>query len=102
MDNSPIYSPKLIEPGVKYFLTKTLKDCQTFKNRHETILFNFYMFVLFFLVFGGFLYYHYKGKLTPYDLELKNRKKQEYIISKLQQIAYLRKNQGIITSLPQW
>jgi len=77
MDNSPIYSPKLIEPGVKYFLTKTLKDCQTFKNRHETILFNFYMFVLFFLVFGGFLYYHYKGKLTPYDLELKNRKKIE-------------------------
>ena len=58
------------------------------------------------LVIGGFLFYRYKGKLTPAEVELKNRKKHEYIISKLHQTAYLKKNQGLpegmITGLPQW
>jgi hypothetical protein len=40
------------------------------------------------------------------EVEIKQRKKKEYIISKLHQMAYLRKTQGnangMITSLPQW
>jgi hypothetical protein len=58
------------------------------------------------IIFGGFLLYRYKGKLTPAEIEIKNTKKKEYIISKLHQMAYLRKTQGnangMITSLPQW
>ena len=60
------------------------------------------MIGLFILVIGGFLMYKYKGKLTPAEMAIKNRKKQEYIFTKLQQMAYFRKNQNDITDLPQW
>ena len=104
--NSILTSPKLIEPGVRYFLSGTLKECRKFKDRNYTILFNISMTALLVLVIGGFLMYRYKGKLTPAEVELKNTKKKEYIISKLHQMAYLRKTQGnangMITALPQW
>ena len=104
--NSILTSPKLIEPGVRYFLSGTLKECRKFKDKNYTILFNISMTALLVLVIGGFLMYRYKGKLTPAEVELKNTKKKEYIISKLHQMAYLRKTQGtangMITALPQW
>jgi hypothetical protein len=104
--NSILTSPRLIEPGVRYFLNGTLKECRKFKDNHETIFFNIYMAGLLVLIIGGFLFYRYKGKLTPEELEIKTRKKKEYIISKLNQMAYLRKTQGnangMITALPQW
>jgi hypothetical protein len=105
--NTPILSPpRLIEPGVRYFLSSTLKECRKFKDNNATIFFNLSMAGVFIVVIGGFLLYHYKGKLTPAEIAIKNRKKQEYIISKLQQLAYIRKNQGtgngLITTLPVW
>jgi hypothetical protein len=106
MNTQFIASPRLIEPGVKYFLSGTLKECRKFKDLHTSIFFNIYMAFILFIIIGGFLLFRYKGKLTPAEIEIKNRKKQEYIISKLSQIAYLRKNQGLpegmITGLPQW
>ena len=99
-------TPKLIEPGVRYFLNGTLKECRKFKEVHTSVFFNIYMACALVIIIGGFLLYRYKGKLTPAEIEIKNRKKQEYIISKLQQIAYLKKNQGLgdnmITGLPKW
>lgn len=104
--NTILTSPKLIEPGVRYFLSGTLKECRKFKDKNATILFNITMAALLVLVIGGFLTYRYKGKLTPAEVELKNTKKKEYIISKIHQMAYLRKTQGnangMITALPQW
>jgi hypothetical protein len=104
--NTFIQSPTLIEPGVRYFLSGTLKECRKFKDKNASIFFNVYMACVLLVVIGGFLVYRYKGKLTPAELEIKNRKKKEYIISKLNQMAYLRKTQGnangMITSLPQW
>ena len=98
--------PVLIEPGVKYFLSGTLKECRKFKDKNYTVFFNIYMTCILIVLIGGFLVYRYRGKLTPAEIELKNRKKQEYIISKLNQIAYIRKNQdsidGTITGLPHW
>jgi len=103
INNSGIsYSPRLTEPGVKSFISSTLKDCRRLKENYETIIFNISMFCIFIAVSGGFLLYHYRGKLTPAEIEIKNRKKQEYIVSKLQQMAHLRKNQGLIKELPQW
>ena len=72
--NSILTSPKLIEPGVRYFLSGTLKECRKFKDRNYTILFNISMTALLVLVIGGFLMYRYKGKLTPAEVELKNTK----------------------------
>ena len=104
--NTILTSPRLIEPGVRYFLSGTLKECRKFKDNNASIFFNLYMASLLVIIFGGFLLYRYKGKLTPAELEIKQRKKKEYIISKLNQMAYLRKTQGnangMITALPQW
>jgi hypothetical protein len=104
--NSFLQSPRLIEPGVRYFLSGTLKECRKFKDNNASIFFNLYMACVLIVVLGGFLVYRYKGKLTPAELEIKTRKKKEYIISKLNQMAYLRKTQGnangMITALPQW
>ena len=104
--NNVIAAPRLIEPGVRYFLSGTLKECRKFKDNNASTFFNIYMAGILFAVIGGFLLYRYRGKLTPAELELKKRKKHEYIISKLNQIAYLKKNQGLpegmITGLPEW
>ena len=68
------------------------------------MFFNIYMAGILFVIIGGFLLFRYRGKLTPTEIELKKRKKHEYIISKLNQIAYLKKNQGLpegmLTGLP--
>ena len=98
--------PSLIEPGVRYFLNGTLKECRKFKDNYISVLFNISMVILLVVVIGGWLLYRYKGKPTPAELEVKDRKKQEYIISKLQQLAFEKKkntpNTTMITGLPKF
>jgi len=101
MDN---LRPALVEPGVKYFIGSTLKQCREFKDKHINILFNISVFVIFSTIVTIILVYRYKGKPTPAEIEIKNRKKQEYIVSKLQQIAYIKRQTSdkLITNLPNW
>lgn len=96
--------PVLTEPGVKYWVTQTLRECRRFKERNISIFFNISMLVLFCVVVGGFLAFKYKGKLTQAEIAEKNRKKQEYIVSKLQNIALIKKkaSSSMITDLPTW
>ena len=49
-------APSLIEPGVRYFIGGTLKECYKFKERHINTLFNIGM-----SAFGG------GGGMTPID-----------------------------------
>jgi len=97
-------SPSLTEPGIRYVLNCTLKECRKFKDKHISIFFNIGMIILFIVVVGGVLTYRYKGKLTYYEVVEKNRKKQEYIVSKLQQLAVhkQKQSQNLITNLPSW
>jgi hypothetical protein len=99
-------SASLIEPGMKYFLGSTLRECNRFKVTHYNVMFNALMTLLFIGVVGGFLVYCYKGKLTPAEIAKKNTQKQEYIISKLQQLALHKKKESqsksLITDLPSW
>lgn len=98
--------PKLTEPGVKYFLKQSLKECKKFKERNLSLIFNLSMGILFVVTISMFLTYKYKGKPTIAEQRKKNREKEEYIISKLQQIAVVKKNQmkdtNLITDLPLW
>jgi hypothetical protein len=50
------------------------------------------------------LIYKYKGKLTPSEKEMKNRQKQEYILTKIKnfQDAKQKSQQELITGLPHW
>lgn len=96
--------PKLTEPGVKYWLSQNLKEYKHFKEKHIGYIFNTVMLGILILVVSGFLAYKYKGHITPEELAEKNKQKQEYIISKLQQLALYKKQNDthMLTGLPLW
>ena len=101
MDN---LKPILTEPGVKYFLSQTLKQCHVIKNDFHNMVFNVGLFVLFMFILGILLLYKYKGRLTPAEIENKNRDKQQYILSKIKTFQETKKraHQELITGLPSW
>jgi len=96
--------PILTEPGVKYFLNETLKQCREFKNNYHNYLFNISLFFIFVTILGGLLLVKYKGKLTPSEKEMRNRQKQQYILSKIKnyQDAKQIAQQELISGLPNW
>jgi hypothetical protein len=102
--NSNYAKPFLTEPGVKYFLNETLKQCHIFKEKHNNMLFNIGITITFFIILGILLLYKYKGKLTPDEIEQKETQKKQYILSKIRnyQETKLREQQQLITGLPHW
>jgi hypothetical protein len=103
------YKPKLIEPGVKYFLGETLSNCKKTKFEFTNRIINIFLLSGFIILFGLWLYYNYNEKKRKED-EKENEKKQQYILSlvhKYQQeekekekINY--KQQEMITDLPEF
>ena len=104
MNFNDFSKPTLIEPGVKFFLNQTLKQCHEFKNKYNNIIFNISLSVGFFLLLGTILLFKYKGKLTPAEKQRKNQQKQQYVLYKIRnyQETKLRAQQSLITGLPQW
>ena len=96
--------PTLTEPGMKYWLSQSLREMRRFKDRNLTIIFNFSMTIALIAVISGFLIFKYKGKLTPAEMAAKERKKNEYLISKLAKIGETKRkiNETMITDLPVW
>ena len=96
--------PKLTEPGVKYFLSQSLKECRKFKDRNMSIIFNLSMAIILIVAISMFLTYKYRGRPSHAEIAKKNQEKQEYIISKLQQLALVKhkQNDNLITDLPLW
>ena len=68
-------TPILCEPGMKYFINCSLKESRKLKEKHSSLIFN---------------------------IVIKNRKKQEYIVSKLQHLTAIREknNLSLISDLP--
>ena len=98
------HKPMLTEPGVKYFLNETLKQCHKFKEKHQNMILNIGLLVGFFIILGILLLYKYKGKLTPEEIFKKDLEKKQYVLSKIRiyQESKLRSQQQLITGLPQW
>ena len=96
--------PALTEPGVKYFLHQTLKQCHAVRDNFHNTVFNIGLLIAFLLILGLVLLYKYKGKLTPAEIQKKNKEKQEYILSKVQKFQHAKRiaHQEIITGLPEW
>ena len=96
--------PMLTEPGVKYFLNETLKQCHKIREMYNNYIFNVCMTSLFFIILGILLLYKYKGKLTPMEIEQKETTKKHYILSKIRnyQEAKHKAQQELITGLPHW
>jgi hypothetical protein len=96
--------PILTEPGVKYFLNQTLKQCHIIKNKYNNLIFNISLFILFLLILGFILIYKYKGRLTQIEKDRKNKEKQQYILSKIKILQDTKRkvHQELITGLPDW
>ena len=96
--------PSLIEPGVKFFLNETLKQCKDFKNKHNNTIFNIGLFLFFLFLLGAILLYKYKGKLTVPEKRKQDREKQQYILSKIKNFQDAKRiaQQELITGLPTW
>ena len=96
--------PKLIEPGMKYFVNETLKKCHTIKNTYNNFVYNSLGFLVFFICLAVFLIVRYKGKLTPVEKEIKQRQQKTYILSKIKQMQDIKKQNvdtsNTITDLP--
>jgi len=101
---TPIDKPCLIEPGTKYFLRETLKQCHMFKEKYHNFLFNLGLFLFFLFIVGSILLYKYKGRLTSTEKEQKTREKHQYILSKIKTFQQAKKqaHQELITGLPNW
>lgn len=101
-DDSP--KPALTEPGVKYFLHQTLKQCHIVREKFHNTIFNIGLFLAFLIILAVILLYKYKGKLTPVEIERKNKEKQQYILSKIKNFQEVKRraHQELITGLPAW
>jgi hypothetical protein len=104
MDYHDFTKPILTEPGTKFFLSETLKQCHIIRNQFHNILFNVGLFIFFLLVLGAILLYKYKGRLTPVEKQRKDVEKQQYIVSKIKNLQQAKKiaHQELITGLPNW
>ena len=100
----PLPKPALTEPGVKYFLNHTLKQCNIVRSKFHNTVFNIGLFIAFLIVLGLILLYKYKGRLTPVEINRKNKEKQQYILSKIKNFQEAKRiaHQELITGLPNW
>ena len=104
MEYSVFTKPILTEPGVKYFLHSTLKNCHQLRLQMHNYIFNVGLFLLLVIIVGTILLCKYKGKPTAVEKYQKDKEKHEYILSKIQkfQLAKKQAHQELITGLPNW
>ena len=76
-------APSLVEPDVKSFIESSLKKAHEYRMNTYTFIFNFGILAIFIIVFGGFLWYRYKNKPSPYEIQQKMKRDQEIILSKI-------------------
>ena len=90
--------PTLVEPSIKYILNSELKTSRYNKFLENSLFFNIILFTLFclLLLFIGWLFY--KGKQDPAVKKERERKKREYIMSKLH--TYQKMKQEVYTNIP--
>jgi hypothetical protein len=99
-----IGGPTLTEPGVKYFLRETLKQCHDKRVTHYNIIWNCGFFLFFMVLIGLILAYRKRHKLTPEEKKEKQEKDHARVMVKIKALREERKkmNNEIITNLPKF
>ena len=93
--------PYLTEPGVRYFINETLKQCHITKDKYYNIAFNVITFLLFIIIIGFVLNYKYKGATDYNEKQRKEAEKKKYILGQIQKMQRMEKNNSmdLITNL---
>jgi len=96
--------PILTEPGVKYFLGETLKNCKKNKEIFSVQLFNLSLFLGFLCIVTALLVYKYKTKPGSEELKKKAQLKRDYFVNKVRQLQAdkARLYDKSITNLPKF
>ena len=96
--------PNLIEPGMKYFIKSSLKNCNDYRNNYKNYIINIILLLIFLVILGILLLIRFKGKLTPIEKENKMNQQKKYILSKIKQLQDVKriKNQELVTNLPKF
>ena len=94
--------PSLVESNVKYAISESLKQAHNYKMNTYSYFLNLGVVIIFVLVFGGVLYYRYKTKPTPQEIQAKLKHDQSIIMSKIQMYQDDKKRGGYydMTKMP--
>lgn len=93
----------LVENGIKDYTRFCLKKCNKVKKKYNNLIINIILFGIFVIVIYAFLYYKYKGKLSPLEKLEKEKKKKEYIFSKIKLYQDIKKQQNLnLASSASW
>lgn len=88
--------PKLIEGNFVNYLQDNLKSCHETRTKIYSIGLNLGIVLVLFLVIGIFLYYRYKERPTPYEIQQKMYKDQQYILDRIR--FYQTQQKNLMTS----
>lgn len=96
--------PYLTEPGVRYFIGETLKQCHITKDRYYNIGFNVFAFFSLIILIGLVLNYKYKGAMNYHEKQKREADKKKYILSQIQKMQRMEKTNSmdLITNIPIW
>ena len=99
-----IQAPELTEPGIISYLNLHLKKCHLVKYKYYNQMFNLGLFLFFISVLGSLIFYKYKGKLTPEEMEQRELEKYKYILNKIKitQESSVKEKQHLLSGQPLW
>lgn len=95
-------SSHLVEPGMKYFMNETLKQCCSKKYDYYNHLYNLILGVTFIVGFSIFLMYCFQEKKNIMKKRQQEEQKELYLTNIVNQIQLeeRRKKNELITQLP--
>ncbi len=76
--------PSLVEPTIKYILQSELKTSNELKFYRNSLIYNIICFIALFSVIGFILWLRYKDKQDKTQIMMRENKKRDYILSKIQ------------------
>lgn len=96
--------PSLTEPGVKYFLGESLKQCNKKRQEVNFYMLNLALFGCFVLVISVYLIYKYKTRPSDEDRKKIKKLKRDYFVNKVRkmQVEKAQKLNETITNLPKF
>ncbi len=96
--------PNLIEPGTKFFLSKTLENLHLENIRYHSFLLNLCLFLSFIIILYGILSFRKKNKPTEEEKKEKDILKKTYLLNKVKELSDKKKQEydKMITELPKF
>ena len=91
-------TPILVESTIKSIMNSKLNDCKKDKFSKNSMILNISLFFMFCSIVSFILFIQYKGKQNIEERILKDNKKRNFILSKLQVLQKMKESE--FTNIP--